>query len=578
MSNKLESKIRQILRDIRFPTQDIRYEFCDALTFASDEADFFMRANQFLYTLQNNELNCEFYDKAKACFGAEVIDLYFDTSLIGNEWIDDSISQFHAPSVVSQANNISNMPTINEQLDLFAQPVQLESEAVVTGAVSNNTSVECGCDNGQSSTDTPDMTFNEVANVEDLSQEIVKNDQIDDTINVNTKETDDFSVVSDDNPHQQIISHVVDWQNPLTNDLENNNKNHGKTSFYEEDEDEKNSQHNPSFSELEPNDVSDFEDNYNNDDDYGIECDYSHNDYEVNEDYPKDQYYNDDESGERYEEELDLEETLFNIYDIEELESANAEINDLEIPDITFSDDILEAMLDKVTTQTRIIQEVVKFVQKNDLDYNEYKSLLENIFFHLGWNGAKRAVQRLFDEHTTLSVDTLRAVFELKLAWEEHDAFWAIRHRNGSFENTYAVLSWPIAHAIIDSYSYVPDIEEVIGLLYEKFYQWRNSPILPKAFPCFMKYIWSQFFGVKGLLPETYHQDFRVNEFTPEIWQDTYDLLDNQITEALVDYGVRFSEPFPSMDYWTLEKTHARFIELNEKPNKFITINEGDDE
>lgn len=229
MSNKLESKIRQILRDIRFPTQDIRYEFCDALTFASDEADFFMRANQFLYTLQNNELNCEFYDKAKACFGAEVIDLYFDTSLIGNEWIDDSISQFHAPSVVSQANNISNMPTINEQLDLFAQPVQLESEAVVTGAVSNNTSVECGCDNGQSSTDTPDMTFNEVANVEDLSQEIVKNDQIDDTINVNTKETDDFSVVSDDNPHQQINSHEEDWQNPLTNDLENNNKNHGKT-------------------------------------------------------------------------------------------------------------------------------------------------------------------------------------------------------------------------------------------------------------------------------------------------------------------------------------------------------------
>ena len=76
--------------------------------------------------------------------------------------------------------------------------------------------------------------------------------------------------------------------------LENNNKNHGKTSFYEEDEDEKNSQHNPSFSELEPNDVSDFEDNYNNDDDYGIECDYSHNDYEVNEDYPEDQYYNDD--------------------------------------------------------------------------------------------------------------------------------------------------------------------------------------------------------------------------------------------------------------------------------------------
>ena len=577
MSNKLESKIRQILRDIRFPTQDIRYEFCDALTFASDEADFFMRANQFLYTLQNNELNCEFYDKAKACFGAEVIDLYFDTSLIGNEWIDDSISQFHAPSVVSQANNISNMPTINEQLDLFAQPVQLESEAVVTGAVSNTTSVECGCDNGQLSTDTPDMTFNEVANVENLSQEIVKNDQIDDTINVNTKETDDFSVVSDDNPHQQINSHEEDWQNPLTNDLENNNKNHGKTSFYEEDEDEKNSQHNPSFSELEPNDVSDFEDNYNNDD-YGIECDYSHNDYEVNEDYPEDQYYNDDESGERYEEELDLEETLFNIYDIEELESANAEINDLEIPDITFSDDILEAMLDKVTTQTRIIQEVVKFVQKNDLDYNEYKSLLENIFFHLGWNGAKRAVQRLFDEHTTLSVDTLRAVFELKLAWEEHDAFWAIRHRNGSFENTYAVLSWPIAHAIIDSYSYVPDIEEVIGLLYEKFYQWRNSPILPKAFPCFMKYIWSQFFGVKGLLPETYHQDFRVNEFTPEIWQDTYDLLDNQITEALVDYGVRFSEPFPSMDYWTLKKTHARFIELNEKPNKFITINEGDDE
>ena len=542
MSNKLESKIRQILRDIRFPTQDIRYEFCDALTFASDEADFFMRANQFLYTLQNNELNCEFYDKAKACFGAEVIDLYFDTSLIGNEWIDDSISQFHAPSVVSQANNISNMPTINEQLDLFAQPVQLESEAVVTGAVSNTTSVECGCDNGQLSTDTPDMTFNEVANVENLSQEIVKNDQIDDTINVNTKETDDFSVVSDDNPHQQINSHAEDWQNPLTNDLENNNKNHGKTSFYEEDEDEKNSQHNPSFSELEPNDVSDFEDNYNNDD-YGIECDYSHNDYEVNEDYPEDQYYNDDESGERYEEELDLEETLFNIYDIEELESANAEINDLEIPDITFSDDILEAMLDKVTTQTRIIQEVVKFVQKNDLDYNEYKSLLENIFFHLGWNGAKRAVQRLFDEHTTLSVDTLRAVFELKLAWEEHDAFWAIRHRNGSFENTYAVLSWPIAHAIIDSYSYVPDIEEVIALLYEKFYQWRNSPILPKAFPCFMKYIWSQFFGVKGLLPETYHQDFRVNEFTPEIWQDTYDLLDNQITEALVDYGVRFSPP-----------------------------------
>ena len=558
MSNKLESKIRQILRDIRFPTQDIRYEFCDALTFASDEADFFMRANQFLYTLQNNELNCEFYDKAKACFGAEVIDLYFDTSLIGNESIDDSISQFHAPSVVSQANNISNMPTINEQLDLFAQPVQLESEAVVTGAVSNTTSVECGCDNGQLSTDTPDMTFNEVANVENLSQEIVKNDQIDDTINVNTKETDDFSVVSDDNPHQQINSHAEDWQNPLTNDLENNNKNHGKTSFYEEDEDEKNSQHNPSFSELEPNDVSDFEDNYNNDD-YGIECDYSHNDYEVNEDYPEDQYYNDDESGERYEEELDLEETLFNIYDIEELESANAEINDLEIPDITFSDDILEAMLDKVTTQTRIIQEVVKFVQKNDLDYNEYKSLLENIFFHLGWNGAKRAVQRLFDEHTTLSVDTLRAVFELKLAWEEHDAFWAIRHRNGSFENTYAVLSWPIAHAIIDSYSYVTDIEEVIGLLYEKFYQWRNSPILPKAFPCFMKYIWSQFFGVKGLLPETYHQDFRVNEFTPEIWQDTYDLLDNQITEALVDYGVRFSEPFPSMDYWTLKKTHARF-------------------
>lgn len=578
MPTKLESNIRQILRDIRFPMQNIRHEFCDALTFASDEADFFIRANEFLHTIQSEDLNYEFYDKAKACFGAEVIDLYFDTSLLGNESLDESFIQLHELPVASQTNP-PNITTISEQLDLFTQLAELDVDKVIGDVVSNNTTIESGLDNDQSIADALNMLYDEAVNAEDIPQNIEENHQTDDIIGDNSEENDGCSVVSNDkfypetdNLDENIIHE--DWQEVLAD----NGQSHSETRFYEIKQQEKNSQNDAGYSELDTNGPNDFDDSYDSDDYGEIKSNYSYDDYELNENYHQNEYDNNDESDNFYEDEFDLEEKSLNIYDIEESESSNTELHDLEIPDITFSEDILGAMLNTVSTQDRITQEVVNFVLKNNLNYDEYNSVLENIFFHLGWNGAKHAIQRLFTQNSELSVDMLTAVFELKLAWEEHDAFWAARHKNGSFENNYAVLSWPVAYAVINSYHYIPDIEEVVDLLYEKYYQWRDSTILSKAFPCFMKYVWSQFFGVKGLLPETYHEDFRLNEFTPELWEDNYDISNNQIKNELVDYGVAISESFPSIEYWTLEKTWTRLAELNEKPNRFIMTNEEEDD
>lgn len=516
MPRTLESNIRQILQDVCFPTPEIKYEFCDVLTFAYDEEDFFMRANQFLSELCDIDLNHQFYDKAKAYFGAEIIDLYFDNSLISYGGVEELLLEHYQPS--TEPVPIQTMATtVSEQLDLFTQP----DPAVLDD--------------------------------EDILQ---------------------------DNSTENIVGQNPTYEESSHTSIDEEFYHENQEDIYEED------RHEPSIQDEFSSDF-DLGDTYQDDtyqdyDELNFETDWypestpSGYEHEDNFDTTNEIRDHVSQADSFYEDEFDLDETSLNIYDIEELESANAESDDFEIPDIGYSEDILGATLNRVAVQDRITQEVIKFIDKNDLDYTEYKSVLESIFFHLGWNGAKNAVQRLFNHNADLSVAMLTAIFELKLAWEEHDAFWAIRHKNGSFENTYAVLSWPIAYAIIDSYSYIPDTEEVIDLLYQKFYQWYDSPILPRAFPCFMKYIWSQFFGIKGLLPQTYHEDFMFNEFTPELWADSYDLLDSQFRKALVEHGIAVNESFPSLENWTLEKARERLRALNETQNSINT--EADDE
>jgi hypothetical protein len=109
-------------------------------------------------------------------------------------------------------------------------------------------------------------------------------------------------------------------------------------------------------------------------------------------------------------------------------------------------------------------------------------NLLASIFETYSWSSTKRSLQRELERG--LEIEELRLACELREVWQRYQEFSL---SSGRFP--YANLSWPLALAIVRSYSAYPEVEEVEIFLVEMFVEWSGDRFLTDVYPAFYAYV-----------------------------------------------------------------------------------------
>ena len=122
-------------------------------------------------------------------------------------------------------------------------------------------------------------------------------------------------------------------------------------------------------------------------------------------------------------------------------------------------------------------------------------------------------------------------------------------------------MSWNIAYKISKAFQSIPDIEELESVLNRLYDFWISKRFLGIAYGTFLKFVWSWAFETKRLLPAEYTYVFTLNDYTPEEWESNTDLLNIQLSNDLIEYGLYTVSTDNPHEYWTIERTRERLAE-----------------
>ena len=153
-----------------------------------------------------------------------------------------------------------------------------------------------------------------------------------------------------------------------------------------------------------------------------------------------------------------------------------------------------------------------------------------------GWSATKVALERECERG--LTPDELTLALSLKNFWASEERFWISFAKDGSYQLSQYILSWPTALGIVKSFESYPQEEELHLLMDDYLDYWMNHRVLHKAFPSFRVFLWFRFFDGKSTLPATESGIFQYNEYCPPNWSEGTDIVGFRLQQDMDMYGI----------------------------------------
>ena len=225
-----------------------------------------------------------------------------------------------------------------------------------------------------------------------------------------------------------------------------------------------------------------------------------------------------------------------NIYAIDEDDYASEQY--FFIPEI---DELKENPCDpilgkiQISREYRAEQKALDFITKYEWSLKDL-DIVFKVFMQSGWSATRVALERECERG--LTPDELMLALSLKNFWASEERFWISFAKNGSYQLSQYILSWPTALAIVKSFESYPQEEELHLLMDEYLDYWMNHKVLHKAFPSFRVFLWFRFFDGKSTLPATENGLFQHNEYCPPSWTEGTDIVGFRLQQDMDAYGI----------------------------------------
>ena len=189
----------------------------------------------------------------------------------------------------------------------------------------------------------------------------------------------------------------------------------------------------------------------------------------------------------------------------------------------------------QVSREYRAKQKALDFIAKYEWGLKDL-DIVFKVFMQSGWSATRVALER--ESERGLTPDGLMLALSLKNFWASEERFWISFARNGSYQLSQYIMSWPTALAIIKSFESYPQEEELHLLMDDYLDYWMNHKILHKVFPSFRLFLWFRFFDEKSTLPATENGFFQHNDYCPSNWEEGTDIIGFRLQQDMDAYGI----------------------------------------
>ncbi len=151
---------------------------------------------------------------------------------------------------------------------------------------------------------------------------------------------------------------------------------------------------------------------------------------------------------------------------------------------------------DRISREQRAQQAAIECLEA--IGWNKKSlSFVTDVFIALGWNNARKALER--EALTGATYEELNLAFDIKQIWAECDRYWI--SFTGAWLSgetttaTYRHCSWRQALRLIRVFNGIPSSEEVWDLVESEFEFWYGNSLLRARFPAFSKYLFNYRFN-----------------------------------------------------------------------------------
>lgn len=192
---------------------------------------------------------------------------------------------------------------------------------------------------------------------------------------------------------------------------------------------------------------------------------------------------------------------------------------------------------DRISREQRAQQAAIECLEA--IGWNKERlSFVTDVFIALGWNNARKALER--EALTGATYEELNLAFDVKQIWAECDRYWI--SFTGAWlpgettSATYRHCSWRQALRLIRVFNGIPSSEEVWDLVESEFEFWYGNSLLRARFPAFSKYLFN----------------YRFNESLPTLPVSEYRRFDSNV--ALDEMNASWSYHPQSDEYRVLSE------------------------
>jgi len=181
-------------------------------------------------------------------------------------------------------------------------------------------------------------------------------------------------------------------------------------------------------------------------------------------------------------------------------------------------------------------------------------SFVTEVFVELGWNNAKKALER--EALNGATHEELSLAFHIKQIWAECDRYWI--SFTGAWlpgettSATYRNCSWRQALRLISVFNGVPSPEEVWDLVEDEFDFWYDNSVLRNRFPAFSKYLFSYRLNESlPTLPIGEHRRFDLNVALDEMDAPWSHQPQSDEIRMLSEHGIDVINRYTPKSYYT---------------------------
>lgn len=210
------------------------------------------------------------------------------------------------------------------------------------------------------------------------------------------------------------------------------------------------------------------------------------------------------------------------------------------------------ALEDLLSREQRARQAAISCIETIDWDKSSL-SFLTEVFIVLGWNNARKAIER--EALSGATYEELKLAFHIKQIWGECERYWI--SFTGAWlpgettSATYRHCSWRQSLRLIRLFDGIPCSEEVWDLVESEFEFWYGNSVLRTCFPAFSKYLFNYRFNESlPTLPVSEFRRFDISVGFDEMnapW--SYHSHSDQIRK-LSEYGIDVINRYSPKSYY----------------------------